>query len=265
MTDEGPLFFTDQGDGQPVIYIHGIGTTSADSQLAGLRPALAPDHRLISVDRPGCGASPVRAGACPPSAQADAIAATARSLGLASAKVVGHSYGTLPALELARRHPDFVEGLVLLAGVYFQDFAALRAFRALPTPPKSLVRRAGPTLTRLVKPVMLRLSFWPDPVPQSFIEGYPLAAVSHPKQVAAQLDDIECIADAVHGLPEAVSACSCPVRLIAGTKDRILSTRRHSLRLSQAAPNALLQLLDGAGHMVHHTHTDVVASAVRAI
>ncbi len=265
MSDEGLLFFTDRGGGEPVIHIHGIGTTSADAQLAGLGPTLAPDHRLIAVDRPGCGASPARATSCPPAAQADAIAATARSLGVASAKVVGHSYGTLPALELARRHPDFVEGLVLLAGVYFHDFAALRAFRAVPTPRGSLVRRAGPTLTKLVKPIMLRLSFWPDPVPQDFIDGYPLAAVSHPKQVAAQLDDIECIADTVRDLPAAVSALSCPVKLIAGTKDRILSTRRHSLRLSQIAPNASLHLLDGAGHMVHHTHTDVVADAVKSL
>ena len=47
--------FVVQGDGPPVLLLHGIGRSLEDWE--GLYGRLAPDHRVISVDLPGFGLS----------------------------------------------------------------------------------------------------------------------------------------------------------------------------------------------------------------
>jgi pimeloyl-ACP methyl ester carboxylesterase len=70
-------------------------------------------HSVLAVDLPGHGRSP---GATRTSieALADWVAALIESAGLSSAAVVGHSMGSLVALETALRHPGRVTKLALI-------------------------------------------------------------------------------------------------------------------------------------------------------
>ena len=98
------------GDGPPVLLIHGAGA------YAGvLRPcldALADSARVVAYDRRGCARSthaPVRDFG---QHVADA-AALVRGLVGEPVTVMGWSAGAMIALELAIRHPDTVQSLVL--------------------------------------------------------------------------------------------------------------------------------------------------------
>jgi pimeloyl-ACP methyl ester carboxylesterase len=104
------LAYWEEGSGQPVVFVHGVGT-SGELWARDIAP-LARDCRLIVYDRRGYGAS----SESPRDWQAhreDAIALI-DALHAAPAVLVGYSGGSIIALDLALKRPDLVASLVLL-------------------------------------------------------------------------------------------------------------------------------------------------------
>ena len=81
-----------EGDGFPVIMIHGLGATSNmfQPQMETLRP-----YRVIRVDLPGSGRSPVPAEMPTFEGFAEQVVGVAKLLGVTQAHFVGHSMGTI--------------------------------------------------------------------------------------------------------------------------------------------------------------------------
>jgi pimeloyl-ACP methyl ester carboxylesterase len=80
---------------------------------------------VIAFDRPGFGYSErPRSTIWTPQAQARLLHHALQQLGVDSAIVLGHSWGTLVALSMALEVPDFVRGLVLLSGYYYPSLRA---------------------------------------------------------------------------------------------------------------------------------------------
>lgn len=105
------LFSQVRGTGQPVLVLHSGGMSSR--QWKRLAETLEPTHRVIAPDFLGSGQNPPW-----PDDRAfefgndvDEVAAILQDLG-EPAHVVGHSYGGLVAITLARRHPTAVRSLV---------------------------------------------------------------------------------------------------------------------------------------------------------
>jgi alpha-beta hydrolase superfamily lysophospholipase len=53
-----------------------------------------------------------------------------------------------------------------------------------------------------------------------------------------------------------------PVRLIAGSDDRIVETAEHSARLHQELASSTFRIVPGCGHMVHHAAPEEVIEAI---
>ena len=89
------------GHGEPLLLLHGIGSTRDD--FAALLPRLAEDFDVLSVDLPGHGESPV--GEWPPTVATltDAVEADLDARGLQRVHVLGNSLGGRIAIELAAR------------------------------------------------------------------------------------------------------------------------------------------------------------------
>lgn len=101
--------------GAPVVLaIHGI-TANAWSWSAVARH-LERRCEFIAVDLRGRGRSSGASGPYGPRRHADDLAAIADHLGIGSAVVTGHSLGAYAALMAADRHPELVDGLVLVDG-----------------------------------------------------------------------------------------------------------------------------------------------------
>ncbi|MCS6924331.1 MAG: alpha/beta hydrolase, partial [Candidatus Binatia bacterium] len=74
---------------------------------------LAPQHSPLAFDYPGHGRSSGTESLKSVSAYSDFAYAFWKKLGVRPAVLIGHSMGGAVALDLALRHPDMVEGLVL--------------------------------------------------------------------------------------------------------------------------------------------------------
>jgi pimeloyl-ACP methyl ester carboxylesterase len=90
------------GRGEPLLLLHGIGSTRDD--FSALLPRLAEHFDVLSVDLPGHGAS--GAPPWPPTVAAltDAVEADLDARGLQRVHVLGNSLGARIGIELAARH-----------------------------------------------------------------------------------------------------------------------------------------------------------------
>ena len=130
------LHYLEQGEGPPVVLLHGNVVTAEDWVWSGVFDRVARNRRVLAFDRPGFGYSDRPQGSVWTAAeQADLLRKAFDRLGVGRPVVAGHSWGTLVALELALGHPDAVGGLVLLAGYYGPSVRAdvpLVALSAIP-------------------------------------------------------------------------------------------------------------------------------------
>jgi pimeloyl-ACP methyl ester carboxylesterase len=114
------LYYEEQGEGAPLILIHGGLASSA--QWLPVVSELAETHRVITPDSRGHGRSSNPAGELSYALIADDIAALIAALGLRRPVVGGWSDGGQVALELGARHPGAASALIV--GAAYPDFDA---------------------------------------------------------------------------------------------------------------------------------------------
>ena len=103
-----------EGDGFPVVMIHGLGGTSNtfQPQMETLR-----SYRVVRVDLPGSGRSAV-SGQAPSMAEfVEAVIAVTRVLAVTRAHFVAHSLGTIVCQAIAAERPDLVRSLILFGAL----------------------------------------------------------------------------------------------------------------------------------------------------
>jgi len=98
-------------DGLPIVGVHGV--TGHGERFRRLAEERLPDHRVVGVDLRGHG----RSGYEPPwntETHVADLAETAHALGIERAAWAGFSFGGRLVAELALRHPELVDRLLLL-------------------------------------------------------------------------------------------------------------------------------------------------------
>jgi pimeloyl-ACP methyl ester carboxylesterase len=122
----GSMKMEDQGDGPPVVMIHGLGGTSNSFQT--LMSALE-GYRVLRPDLPGAGRTPVRPGRPGIKGLADAVKDCLKISNITTAHFVGHSMGTIVCQYLAVVHPDLVQSLTLFGPISEPPVAARSALK----------------------------------------------------------------------------------------------------------------------------------------
>jgi pimeloyl-ACP methyl ester carboxylesterase len=107
------LYVETHGDGPPLVLLHG-GLGSGE-MFGPILPALAEQHRVLTVDLQGHGRTADIDRPLDVRLMADDIAALIDHLGLGPVDVMGYSLGGGVALHTAARHPDRVRRLVLVS------------------------------------------------------------------------------------------------------------------------------------------------------
>jgi pimeloyl-ACP methyl ester carboxylesterase len=110
--DGSTLFYDEAGRGDPpIVFIH--GWTCDHTYFSPQFDHFSRDHRVVAVDLRGHGQSATKDDYTI-SAFAGDVAWLCAELGLQRPVVVGHSMGSLIALEIARAHPDLPSALVMV-------------------------------------------------------------------------------------------------------------------------------------------------------
>jgi pimeloyl-ACP methyl ester carboxylesterase len=262
------LHYSDRGEGSPVVLIHGNAVSGDDWNTSGVAELLLRGHRVVIFDRPGFGYSERPRGHLWTAAeQAELLHKALHLLGVERPVIVGHSWGTIVALALAEHHQTNVAGLVLVSGYYFWTLrpdALLVVAGALPILGDVLRYTISPLLGWLQMPLLKRMMFSPAQVPARFQAEYATAMALRPSQIRATSMDGALMIPGALALRRGYKDLTLPVAIIAGEGDKIVF-KRSSKYLAAEIRDSVLQIVEGAGHMVHHFAPRQVAQAVESV
>jgi len=214
----------------PIVLVHGYGIAS--SYFVPLAARLRDDAHVYAPDLPGHGPSDHDVRPLNTRELAGSLAAWMDANGLRDAVLVGHSFGSQIAAEVAARRPDLVSGLLLIApasdpmarsvvgqivrsvrGLPFERpglaiWAALdyarSGVRVLAAELRELIaHRIEDVLPRLTVPVRVVRGKWDQLVPQDWAETVARLVNAPPPAVigrwshAVHYDDPDAVADIV--------------------------------------------------------------------
>lgn len=256
------LAAVDLGSGPAAVLLHGQPGSGGD--WTGVTERLRGRRRVIAPDRPGYGRTGGQAVGFRENAAA--LAGLLDCLGVESAVVGGHSWGSGVALATAIQFPHRVKALVLVGSV-------------APTVEPSLVDRA--LAHRLLGPPATRLGFRAAGLGLSlpFLRRLARAAVPalQPDQLAATAahwrndgvwrsfyEEQRAFVEELPSLAPHLPSIDVPTTIIFGTRDRV-SPPSHAQALARELPNANLVRAAGAGHLLPQQHPELVAEAIAAV
>jgi pimeloyl-ACP methyl ester carboxylesterase len=264
--DATRLHYLDRGTGTPVVLLHGNGSMIADFVSSGITECTDAGYRVVAFDRPGFGSSErPRGRRWGPFEQARLLLQAFAHLDIERPIIVGHSWGTLVALALALEGSKDVAGLVLLSGYYYpmpRPRAKTRQATAIPFMDDVVRQAVMPFVWRLTAPGAVKRIFAPCAVPERFKRAYSLADALRPSQMRAVEEEAAMLTEAAKTLSQLYGELSVPVRLIAGSDDRIVETADHSARLHQELASSTFHIVPDCGHMVHHAAPEEVIEAI---
>ena len=115
----GRIFYTDQGEGVPVIFIHGYLETSGI--WSDFVREITADYRVITIDLPGHGRSDIYGDIHTMDFMAGVIRGLIDDLGMQRVIMIGHSMGGYVTLAFTELFPDLLAGYCLFHSHPFQD------------------------------------------------------------------------------------------------------------------------------------------------
>jgi pimeloyl-ACP methyl ester carboxylesterase len=233
------------GDGPPVVFIHGLAGCW-QNWLENL-PAIGQHRRVVALDLPGFGDSEMPEDEISITNYAKTVETVCETLELGAVAVVGNSMGGFTAAELAIRHPDRVEQLVLVdaAGISIAD---LRRQPMLTLVRLLTVNASSPARERatLLRPRARHLAF--------------RAVMRHPTRMPLDLLAAQGTGTAKPGFVLAMDALisydfrerlgdiGCPTLIVHGREDALVPMA-DAEEFNRLIPKSRLALLDDTGHV----------------
>lgn len=125
------LYYEIHGEGEPLVLIHGGGST-IETSFGQILPLLAQKHKVIAAEMQAHGHTKDRD--APESFQQDAadIAALLHHLKLDKADILGFSNGGQTALQLGISYPDLINKLVVVSAFYKREGVVKGLFEGFP-------------------------------------------------------------------------------------------------------------------------------------
>ena len=222
------------GEGVPVVLVHGLGGTSNSFQtlMGGLS-----GFRVIRPDLPGSGRSRLPHQPLTIELLHEALADAMRSLGATPAHLVGHSMGTIICQHMAAQVPELVLSLTLFGPIHEPVDAARQRIRDR----ARTVREQGMSAVAdaVATAGLSSSSKANNPVSTAFLRE------SHMRQ------DADGFAATCEALASAAAAdlrlIRCPALLITGQEDAV-ATPTAAQVMADKIKSAKLKVLDQCGH-----------------
>lgn len=218
-----------RGSGDPVLILHGWG--GRIESMAPVVECLADSFRVVALDLPGFGASPVPATVWGTGEYAAFVRGVMTSLDVSRAHIVGHSFGAKTSLCLAATHPEAVGKMILVAS------SGLRSAPSMKARAKRAASRAARAAGRAGRPGrVLKEAAYKRLASEDYRNSGPL----RPILVKVVNED----------LGHLLGSVTASTLLVWGTADDAVPVS-HARRMEAAIPDAGLVLFQGAGHFAY--------------
>ena len=234
-----------------VVFLHGAGLDHTVWALLA-RWYAHRGHAVLAPDLPGHG----RSGGEPLASigsMADWTAALIKAAGARKARIIGHSMGSLVALETAARHPDKVYAIALICTA-----AAMRV-----SPDLLDAAQAGDHAAIDMVTIWghgRQAGIGGSLAPGLWMLGGANRLLERSRPGVLYTDLAAC-ADYGDGLAAAAKV-TVPAIVVLGERD-LMTPAKAGQELAAALPNARVVMLKGAGHMLMSERPDEVLDALR--
>ena len=222
------------GDGEPVLMIHGLGGST--NTFTPLLPAFA-RHKRVRFDLPGSGRSSRVEGPFSIEKFVDAARRAMAAAKVEKAHVVGHSMGTIVAAHLAAAEPNAVRSLALFGPLLAPPDQARASIRAR-------AGRARQEGMQGIADLLLASSLSPETRVKR------LAAVAFVREslMAQDPDGYARSCEALAEMqPADTSNIACPTLLVTGDDD-VVSPPQSVRMMGQKIAGSRVEVLRGCGH-----------------
>ena len=245
------MHFIDEGQGQPILFLHGSPTWSF--LFRKLIKGLSPNFRCIAVDHLGLGLSdkPKRAD-YRPAAHTRRLEKLVEALDLNNVTVVGHDFGGSIGLDFAVRNPSRVRDLVLMNTWVWslaKNSNIRRVSHAASSPMNQYWLRLINPHPKYYVPVLFadhhRLPMW---VQDQYLHAFNNQFETYcPEALAKAMTSRDAWYDSISNRLDEVK--NKPCLILWGEKD-ITYGEDASARLANLLPNAAMVSLKGIGNYV---------------
>lgn len=245
--------YRDEGTGPVIVFLHNGGTSSViwRDQVA----AFAPTNRVLAVDLPGFGESPLPE---PPATLDEMVAMTAAFIdatGSAPVTLVGNCMGSNIAVQTARRHPDLVASVLAVNPLTAASFSGgglglTHRMKRLGAGPTRFVRKISRhvPIPKFITPLVLRYQLGPKGVARDLQHDDELVACQLRADQMPALVDVLDDMDAYGDLDTAVARDAVPVWVAWGERNRVLSADK-AVGLEERLHARRVEEIDGTGHL----------------
>ncbi len=227
------LAYTRLGKGTPLVLVHGFPLDS--SSWNEVVPLLENKFDLILPDLRGFGQSTTIESPYTVSDMADDLASLMDHLGIEKTALAGHSMGGYISLAFAKKYPQRVSGLGLIASQAAADAPEGKERRY-----KTAADIAEKGVGVVVDAMTPKISA--DVRVQEFVRG-----VIERQSKQAVIGALKAMAEREDAMP-ILSSFNFPLVLIHGDADQLIPIER-AKEIKSANPSATLLELKGAGHM----------------
>ena len=247
---ETPVSYVDQGEGPPILLVHGLGG-SWRNWLENI-PFLSDSHRVVALDLPGFGLSPMPEQEISMSAYGDLVLNFAEAVGLGpDTFLVGHSMGGFISTEAVISRPDRFSRLSLVsaAGISFARISGTRK-SVTAVIVKAMIPIAASRAERNISRKRLRTASFAGVIAHPSMIGHEIlwelgtyAALRSPALFPAAY------ALAGYDNREPLSDIEIPTQIIWGQQDRLVPVGA-AYSYARRIADSELSLVDDCGHMV---------------
>lgn len=246
------LHFAEQGQGSPLLLLHGF-PFNGSLWLEQVR-ALGDHHRVITPDLRGHGQSPAPEGTYSMEAMAGDVLRLLDTLDIEKAAIMGHSMGGYVTFALWRLAPERFSAIGLICTHAWADTPAMRENRenqAHQVFVQGSVAIAEAMMPRLFAPGVATDEPFIEQTRTMMLNTRPIGIMGALRGMAARPDS--------SGLLPGINV---PVLVIAGDSDAIIPLQRAEA-MAQAIPSATLVTIENAGHMPMLEQPQATGLAIR--
>jgi pimeloyl-ACP methyl ester carboxylesterase len=111
------MYYEIHGEGKPLVLLHGGGSTIGTS-FGHVLPMFAKRYKVIALELQAHGHTSDRNAPETFEQDADDAVALLKQLGISKASILGFSNGGSTTLQIAIRHPEVVDKIIVIAGAY---------------------------------------------------------------------------------------------------------------------------------------------------